>query len=310
MNPSIDFTYFIDNFKTEELNRVQSPTRSIGGKGINAGRAAALSGADVILTGFLGGKLGRLTREYLEDEELFQVEMSEIAGETRTAITVMHDNNSHTQIVEEGPVVEEEEIFKLLAKVEQIAAKETISSILLCGTVNSDNEYIFAHMVDYIYTKISNDIPILVDISGIQLKNLLTTKGRKPTFIKPNEHELGYFLDTKIQTKDDAFNALQHEGFADIHYVIASLGENGAACKVGERFYQVSIPKIQVQSVTGSGDATVGGFAYAIEKKFDPIKAIKYAIACGMSNAQHKEAGMINKKAAIRLMEEIIVTEI
>ena len=309
MNPSIDFTYFIDNFKTEKLNRTKSPTRSIGGKGINAGRAAALSGAEVILTGFLGGKLGHLTRKYLEEEGLFQIEMSEIVGETRTAVTIMHDNDLHTEIVEEGPVVEDREIFNLLAKVEQIVATNNISSILICGSVNSDNEYIFAYMVDYIYS-VSSETPILVDISGMQLKNLLTTKRRKPTFIKPNEHELGHFLNTKIRSKEDAYKALQHEGFANIHYVIASLGANGAICKVGERFYQVSIPKIQIQSVTGSGDATVGGFAYALERKYDEVKAIRYAMACGMSNAQHKEAGMINKEDAARFMEQVVVTEI
>jgi len=310
MNPSIDFTYLINTFETGKLNRTKSPTRNIGGKGINAGRTAALSGAEVILTGFLGGKIGRLTREYLEDEGLFRIEMSEIAGETRTAITIMHDNDLHTEIVEEGPFVKDKEIFALLSRVEKIVANETISSILICGSVNSDNEHIFEQMVDYIYTNISSDIPILVDISGIQLKNLLTTKGKKPTFIKPNEHELSYFLNTKIVTKEDARGALQHEGFADIHYVIASLGENGAVCKVGESFYQVSIPKIPIQSVTGSGDATVGGFAYALEENFDTINAIKYAMACGMSNAQHREAGMINKKAAVRFMEQILVEKI
>jgi len=310
MNPSVDFTYFIDHFNLGELNRTKNPTRSIGGKGINAGRAAALSGAEVLLTGFLGGKLGHLTRKHLKEEGLFRIQMCDISEETRSAITVMHDNHLHTEIVEEGPFIKDEEIFALLATVKKVVASEPVSSILICGSVNSNNEHIFEQMIAYIRQEISQAIPVLVDISGLQLKQILTTKGKKPTFIKPNEHELSYFFQTDIQTKEEAHHALQDESFRDIPYVIASLGEKGAVCKVENDFYQVSIPTIPIQSVTGSGDATVGGFAYALEEKFDIIEAIKYAMACGMSNAQHKETGMIDKKAVFQFMEDIIVEKI
>jgi len=310
MNPSIDFTYFIDSLTVDKLNRTKRSVRNVGGKGINAGRTAALSGADVILTGFLGGKIGTLTRDYLKDEDLFRLEMTQIESEIRTAITIMHDDNQHTEVVETGPLIQDEEIFELLFKVKKIVADEPITSILICGSVNTNNDHIFKEIIDYIRREIDNELPILVDISGIQLKNLLQTKGNKPTFIKPNEHELSHFLDTPVKTKKEAYLALRHESFSNIPYVIASLGGDGAVCKIDDDFYQASIPQIEILSVTGSGDATVGGFAYALEQKFDLIQAIKYAMACGMSNARHRESGKIDKEEVAKFMEQIIVEKL
>jgi len=310
MNPAIDFTYLLTTLEKGKLNRTKSPARNIGGKGINAGRTAALSGAEVLLAGFLGGKLGALAREYLTEENLFRLEMLEISDETRSSITIMSDNGLHTEIVEEGPKVKDEEVFALLDKVGEIIASENVSAICICGSVNSDNEQMFALMMNYIRENISKELPVLVDISGIQLTNLLNTKGHKPTFIKPNEHELSYFYGSEVVTKDDAYKALKMEQFADIPFVVASLGENGAVCKMNGEFYTVSIPKIPIQSVTGSGDATVGGFAYALEKGFGLMDTIKYAMACGMCNAQHEMSGMIDKQVALGFMDEIIVEKL
>ena len=71
MNPSLDHAYFIDHFSPGIVNRFQTPRKSIGGKGINAGRAASLSGAKVIISGFLGGDLGQIVGRDLKDENLF-----------------------------------------------------------------------------------------------------------------------------------------------------------------------------------------------------------------------------------------------
>lgn len=92
MNPSMDFTYFIDHFQVGGMNRFKTPTKSVGGKGVNAGRTAAMSGSKVLLTGFLGGDFGSLVNKYLNQENLFELDMLPANGETRNAITVMHDN--------------------------------------------------------------------------------------------------------------------------------------------------------------------------------------------------------------------------
>lgn len=59
LNPSIDSVYFIDHFKLGNTNRALKQVKSVGGKGINAGRTAALSGSKVMLVGLLAGQSGK-----------------------------------------------------------------------------------------------------------------------------------------------------------------------------------------------------------------------------------------------------------
>ncbi len=309
MNPSLDHAYFIDHFSPGIVNRFQTPRKSIGGKGINAGRAASLSGAKVIVSGFLGGDLGQIVGRDLKDENLFELMMLPVSEETRRAITVMHDGNVHTEIVESGPEVSDEQAFHLMNEIKEKLNKENASVITINGSVNSNNKHLYKDLLKYIRTEISNEIPVLMDISGEQLLSLLESDEYKPTFIKPNIHELGELIGKSIPSKEVAIHEMSHSLFNDIDYIMVSCGAEGALFKAGDIYYNVEIPTIDIINPTGSGDATVGGFAYALEEKYSIEDALKYAMACGMSNAQHAEVGVINKHDVELFMKQIQVKQ-
>lgn len=310
MNPSMDFAYFIDHFTLGGMNRFQTPTKSVGGKGVNAGRTAAMSGSKVLLTGFLGGDFGMLVNKYLQQENLFELDMLQADGETRNAITIMHDDNTHTEIVESGPKISDQEAFQLLEKVVQRNQQEPVNLICISGSVNSDNQQLYLEMLTYIREKLDKDIPVFMDVSGNQLKALLQSKSYKPNFIKPNVHELGEILDKQILTKEQARKELNHPYFEGIDYIMISCGSEGALCKAKDNFYDVTIPKINITNTTGSGDASVGGFAHAIEKNYELEEALKYSMACGMSNAQHGEVGVIDVSHVEQFVQDIQVQPI
>ncbi|MCZ4369035.1 hypothetical protein O3Q50_01685 [Enterococcus lactis] len=73
MNPSIDSIYFTKHFELGTMTRFASPVRYVGGKRINCGRASALLGSSVILTGFLGGYFGGMIQDMLQNENLFDL---------------------------------------------------------------------------------------------------------------------------------------------------------------------------------------------------------------------------------------------
>lgn len=310
MNPSIDLAYFINHFKLGRMNRFESPTKSVGGKGINAGRTAALSGSKVRLTGFLAGDIGELVARYLQAENLFTLDMIDTTGETRNAITIMHDNNTHTEIVESGPEITDQEVYQLLEKLKKVYEQENLKVICISGSINSKNEQIYTEMLTYIRENISETIPVFMDVSGKQLLTLLENKKYKPSFIKPNVHELGEILHKKIETKEQAQKELVHPYFNGIDYIMISCGDEGALCKVGNDFYDIIIPTIDIVNTTGSGDASVGGFAHAIENNFSLENTFKYSMACGMSNAQHGEVGFINKTDVETFVKQIQVKKL
>lgn len=307
MNPSMDYAYFTDHFSLGKTNRFENPTKSVGGKGINAGRAAALSGSNVLLTGFLAGDNGGLVEKHLKEERLFELHMLPTSGETRNAITLMHDGNTQTEIVEAGPVITEENVDEILKLISHTHKTKKVNLICISGSANTENVHLYQNMLEYIKKYIDPGIPVFMDISGDQLRVLLQEGDSKPSFIKPNIHELGEVLAKSIQTKEEAITELRAPIFNGIETILISWGDEGALCKSGNQFYDIQIPKINITNTTGSGDATVGGFAYAYENKYPLEEALKYAMACGMSNAQHGEVGVINRDDVSSFMKNINV---
>lgn len=102
LNPSMDYSYIVPSLKLDQVNRVDNPHTSIGGKGINAGRVIAQSGEKVLLTGILGGPVGKTILDTLLAENRYLLDFLTIDGNSRNAITIMHDGNIHTELVEKG----------------------------------------------------------------------------------------------------------------------------------------------------------------------------------------------------------------
>ena len=54
LNAAIDKRYVVEGFRIGEVNRVKECTYVPGGKGLNVSKPAAIAGAEVMATGFVG----------------------------------------------------------------------------------------------------------------------------------------------------------------------------------------------------------------------------------------------------------------
>ena len=88
------------------------------------------------------------------------------------------------------------------------------------------------------------------------------------------------------------------------------MGADGAVARINNQIYSISIPSIKVINPTGSGDSTVAGVCYALERGFSNIDTLTFAMACGMSNALHEEVGRVQSDEVEELTNKIIVEEI
>ena len=310
LNPAVDYLYEIDSFQLGKLNRFKNPVRMVGGKGINAGRTASILGSKVWATGVLAGKNGELVRSILEKEK-FSIDFLDIDGETRNAITIMHNNGIQTEMIEVGPYVNEtteEEILKKIIQQNNISTN--IEVICLCGSVNSKNENLYQNFIKIIKKKLGNDIKILADISRTQLKNVLESD-YKPYFIKPNIHEFSEIIDTVVNTKDEIVYHLKNSNLFDgVPLIIVSCGEDGAIAKFNKEIYDLKIPTIDLVNPTGSGDATVGGVAYALDNKLTTEEILRYAMASGVANAMEEAVGFVDKKNVDDIKNKIIIKKL
>ena len=223
----------------------------------------------------------------------------------------MHNNGIQTEMIEVGPYVNEtteEEILKKIIQQNNISTN--IEVICLCGSVNSKNENLYQNFIKIIKKKLGNDIKILADISRTQLKNVLESD-YKPYFIKPNIHEFSEIIDTVVNTKEEIVYHLKNSNLFDgVPLIIVSCGEDGAIAKFNKEIYDLKIPTIDLVNPTGSGDATVGGVAYALDNKLTTEEILRYAMASGVANAMEEAVGFVDKKNVDDIKNKIIIKKL
>ena len=95
LNPAIDKTIEIDEFKIGSVNRIVSTRIDVGGKGINVSKVIKELQHKSLALGFLGGNSGNQIKDYLDDLNINN-EFLSVKGETRTNLKIF-DKINNTQ---------------------------------------------------------------------------------------------------------------------------------------------------------------------------------------------------------------------
>lgn len=303
MNPSIDIAYTLDELRIDQVNRVKTVNKTAGGKGLNVARVLHLLEDDVLATGLVGGQHGAYIKEQL-DQSGIKHQFLPIKGETRDSIAILHGANQ-TELLESGPVVTEEEQQKFTEHFEGLMDLTDI--ITISGSLPQG--FSKSYYAELLALTDKKGKRVLLDTSGQMLLEALKGK-EKPFLIKPNLEELGELVHRKISSTtplDEVQSLLDHSLFEGINWIVLSLGANGAIAKVGEHFYQVTIPKIVVVNPVGSGDSTIAGLAHALSQNHTIEETLAFAMACGMANAQQEKTGWIDPVKVDYFKEKINV---
>jgi tagatose 6-phosphate kinase len=298
MNPSLDMAYSLPHLVIDDVNRVPHVEKTAGGKGLNVTRVLHQMNAEVLATGLIGGNIGKYITDQL-DESNIQHAFYPIENETRNSIAILHDAGNQTELLESGPEITELESIGFLKKFEELIKKAQV--LVISGSLPRGLP------IDF-YQKLiqkSTHIPTLLDTSGKSLGACLSST-EKPFLIKPNLSEIQEIMERSL-TVLDLKEVLVHEKFAGIEWIVVSLGSEGAIAKHNDIFYRVTIPKIKVTNPVGSGDATIAGLAYGVQKQLDDESLLKTGMATGMLNAQESKTGWINVDNFDALFNEIKV---
>ena len=89
--------------------------------------------------------------------------------------------------------------------------------------------------------------------------------------------------------------------------VMVSTGRDGCIFRSSSNQFSASVPTVEIISTIGSGDASVAGFAVAKANETDDREAVKLAMACGVSNAMHREVGFVDKAQVEDLKSRITI---
>jgi len=117
LNPALDKTIEIHEFKIGSVNRIVSTRVDAGGKGINVSKVIKELQHISLALGFLGGGSGNQIKNYLDDLDINN-DFLFIKGQTRTNLKITDKvNNTHTDINENGPSLVEEDIINIKEKI-------------------------------------------------------------------------------------------------------------------------------------------------------------------------------------------------
>lgn len=295
LNASIDKAYqlacpLVDG----TVMRVETCIDNAGGKGMNAARAVATCGEDVLATGFVGGNNGRLLCELLDADGIAH-DFVHVAAETRCCVNVLEPNGRSTEFLEPGRPVSEAEVAAMREKIAEVAARADVVTFNGSAPAGA-GEDIYRTLVEVVRAA---GKPAILDTSG---KLLVGSLAARPTMIKPNTDEICAILGKKPESIDEIVAAARevHERHG-IEKVVVSLGGDGSVMACDEGVFRGRAPKIDVVNPVGSGDTMVGAFAVAMARGMSVEEQLAYAMSCASANCLTASTGHFDMAVADEL---------
>lgn len=272
MNPCIDKTIYVNDFRKGALNRVSESMQNAAGKAINVALVAKNLGAQVRCVGFNYRENGDILNQRLDNGGV-PYEFVTVAGTLRTNTKITDvENNELTELNEAGGGVRAEDVERLKKRI--LALGEESDTVALCGSVPPGVDITFYR--DIIAQLNKRSVKVILDAE----KNLLleSMKG-KPYLIKPNIHEFQTAFGTKLSDKKSLLSMAREIIRDGVQTVCISLGGDGAMiCTADEGYYAPPID-IKVLGIQGAGDSMVAGFCCAIEKGLPLSELLRYGMA-------------------------------
>ncbi len=303
LNPAIDQTVNINNFKIDSVNRVEKLQNSAAGKGVNVASYLASSNLKVGATGFLGSKNCEIFEEFFKKQN---IENRFIYLDTQTRVNVKivdPKNKTVTDVNQAGFEINDENLDKL----EKILfSKKEASWYVFSGSLPKGIE-------SNIYEKWINKahelgIKVAFDASGDALINGIKAK---PNLIKPNNHELSQLLSKNISCEIKEILPIAKDLINDgIETVCVSMGEKGSLIvNEKEAFHAVTL-KAEVNTTVGAGDALLSGLVYSKINELSLEESIKLASTYSLNALKTIGAYLSSKEELKKLSNDLDVVPI
>lgn len=298
--PAVQRVMTFDRLHVGDVNRAKSVTQSASGKSINVARVVHALGEPVIATGFIGGGPADFIRNDLKSAGIHHA-FVEVGPATRTCVTVIDETaRTATELIEESTPVEPEAWERLA---ETLDVRLTFASVLvLSGTLtpNAPQDF-YARCVRMASAR---SVLTIVDATGEPLRHAIEAK---PYVAKPNRAELGRTLDMDTSTESGLRDAMKRVVAAGATWVVVTMGGEGVMVHDGHAFWRVTVPRVDVISPIGSGDAFAAGLAVGLLRGQLVNEACILATACGAANAMTPAPGFVRPADVERLQRSVVV---
>ncbi len=285
LNPLLEKVLFFKKIEKKKVNRSYKLIVNAGGKGINVSRQLNQFKIDNLATGFLGGDNGRKLKSILIKEQI-KNSFQQIGDETREGFVIVEDSVIKESYFAPDPVVTADEANQFIQK----SSKAILNSEMVIFSGSSpefqnpeDELKIFSELI-----KLSehNDKITLVDVYGDHLSDVLKLN---PKIVHTNLDELQSSLKISFHDEKDILRFLKDVNNNGIKIFMITNGDKKSFAINHGFLYEIFPPQIETVNSTGSGDAFMAGFIYALHNNLPFEEMLRWATACGTANASQFE---------------------
>ncbi|MDY3292458.1 MAG: 1-phosphofructokinase [Parolsenella sp.] len=275
-NPSLDYIVRVDDMRLGVINRTTYEQVLPGGKGINVsivlGNLGHASRALGFLAGFTGAEIARRVSEAGVSADFIEV------AEGMSRINAKIKSNEETELNGQGPLITEENIEELYAKLDVLGEGDTL---VISGSVPNT---LPGDMYERIMARLEGrGVRIVVDAERDLLTRVLPYK---PFLVKPNNIELGDIYGVTLETRDEVVPYAKRMQEAGAQNVLVSMaGEGGVLVSADGQVFQSPAAKGTVVNSVGAGDSSVAGFLAGLIETGSYETAFRMALASGSASA-------------------------
>jgi 1-phosphofructokinase family hexose kinase len=306
LNPALDRTMTVPNFQAGMRHRATDTVILPGGKGINVARAVKALGRPVIATGFVGGRKGDQIVADLNGEGIL-CDFVRVAGESRISTAVVDPaTNAITEINEQGPEVQPQELDALYDKLDYLG--RAVEIVVLAGSVPPGLD-------DDCYAKMVHKLrPLGVKVFFYTYGDPLRLGIKaKPDYIFPKLVEAEKVIGYEFTTMEDrilAARRMREMGAGSVFITfrfgcIAELELDGCY-----RTFICRMPEVDTLSPLGWGDALVGGFSVKLMDKEPMLDCLRFGLGCATANLIRYGAGVFSPSDAERFAKQVTFEEV
>lgn len=298
LNAAIDKRYVVEEFKVGEVNRVKECAYVPGGKGLNVSKPAAVAGAEVVATGFVGGHAGNYIEASLKDYHVKSA-FYHLESESRSCINIWDEKNCvQTEFLEPGFTVTESEFQGFVEEFKELVKKADV--VAMSGSVPKGLDGTAYQKL----VKVVKDAgkKVILDTSGKLIEMGIEAC---PTMIKPNIDEIRMLTGKECNEIGEIVEAAKEIHARGVEVVAVSLGADGSLAVSDEGVFRAIVPRIDAVNTVGCGDSMIAGFALGFAEGLGIEETLRKASAISAAAALREETGYFVMEDMQRLYPQI-----
>ncbi len=300
LNPAVDQTVIVDDFRPNAVNRARSAVVHAGGKGVNVAAFLADYGQEVCATGLLGEENAALFERLFAGKGIVD-RFVRTPGNTRFGVKIIDEAREETTDLNlPGLAPTSGAVEKLLATLDDLA--ETYTWFVLTGSLppGLPSDF-YATLIGRLRARGRH---IVLDTSGEALREGAVAG---PKILKPNATEISQLLGTSLSDTVALVTGAQRLLAQGSELVAVTLGAEGALLVTAEESVIARPPKVKVVSTVGAGDAFVAGLVAAQRARMDLLESARLATALAAGTTTRLGPHLPSRQALERYRQQTVV---